>query len=96
MQREVQGVVQVVIEVRARADQEVHQPAFHQLDDAPAETGGGERTRDRESDGGVALGREHLVGVDAAGFGEPRRVERLESLVDERAHFGAAAGAVVA
>ena len=95
VQGEVQRVVQVVIEVRARADQEVDEAAFHQLDDASAETGRRERTGHREPDGGVALGGQHLLGVNAARFGEACRVERLEPLVDEGPHLGAARRAIV-
>ena len=40
VEREVQRVVQVVIEVRAGADQEVDEAAVHELDDAAAEAGG--------------------------------------------------------
>ena len=47
MEREVQRVVQVVIEVRAGADHEVDEAAVHQLDDAAAEARGRERAGDR-------------------------------------------------
>ena len=53
MQREVQRVVQVVIEVRAGADDEVDQPALHQLDDAAAKPGRRQRAGDGQTDGRV-------------------------------------------
>ena len=46
MQREVQRVVQVVVQVGAGADDEVDQAALHQLDDAAAEAGRGHRAGD--------------------------------------------------
>ena len=96
MQREVQRVVEVVVEVRAGRDDEVDQATFHQLDHRAAEPGRREGAGDGEGDGGVVLRRQHLVGVDAARLAESRGVERLEPLVDERADLGAAARPVVA
>ena len=96
MQREVQRVVQVVIEVGAGADDEVDQPALHQLDDAAAEAGRRHRAGDRQRDRRVVLGQQHLVREDAAGLAEPRGIERLKALVDEVPDVGAAARPVVA
>ena len=96
MQREVQRVVQIVVEVGAGADDEVDQPALHQLDHAAAQTGGRHRAGDRQPDRRVVLGQQHLVGEDAAGFAEPRGIERLKSFVDQVPDVGAAAGPVVA
>ena len=95
MEREVQRVVQVVIEVRAGADHEVDQAAVDQLDDAAAEAGGRQRAGDGEPDGGVAGRRQHLVGEDVAGLREPAGVERLEAVLDELPDVGAAARPVV-
>ena len=80
VQREVQRVVEVVIEVRAGADDKVDQTAVDHLDHASAEAGRRQRAGDRQADGGVVLGRQHLVGEDVAGLGEPARVERLEAV----------------
>src|SRR6185436_9537965 len=83
MQREIQRVVEIVIEVRARADQKVDQPAFHQFDNAAAQPGGSERTCNRQGDRRVVVRQQHLVGEDVARFTESRGIERLESFVDE-------------
>ena len=83
VEREVQRVVQVVIEVRARADDEVDEAAVHHLDHAAAEARRRERAGDRQADRGVVLGRQHLVGEDVAGLGQPAGVERLEPVVDQ-------------
>ena len=96
VQREVQRVVQVVIEVRAGGDDEVDQPALHHLDDAAAEAGRRQRAGDRQPDRRVVLRRQHLVGEDLARLAEPRGVERLESLVDQLPDLGAAVRPVVA
>ena len=96
MQREVQRVMEVVIEIRAGADHEVDQAALHQLDDAAAEAGGRERARDGQADGGVVGRGQHLVGVDVAGLGQPAGVERLEAALDQRPDLGAPRRPVVA
>ena len=93
VQREVQRVVQVVIEVRAGADDEVDQAALHHLDDAAAEAGRRQRAGDRQADRRVVLGRQHLVGEDLARLRQPAGVERLEPVVDQLADLGAAASA---
>ena len=95
VQREVQRVVQIVIEVGAGADDEVDEPALHQLDHAAAKTGRRQRAGNRQRDGRVVLGQQHLVGEDAAGLTEPRGVEGLKAFVDEVPDVGAAAGPVV-
>jgi hypothetical protein len=41
------------------------------------------------------LFRQHLVGEDVARLADPGRVERLEALIDERAHGRAALRPVV-
>jgi hypothetical protein len=96
VQREVQRVVEVVVEVRAGADDEVDEPALHQLDHRAAEARRGQRAGHREGDRGVVIGRQHLVAEDAAGLAQPGGVEGLEAFIDERPHVGAAARAVVA
>ena len=68
VQREIQRVVQVVIQVRAGADDEIDEAALHQLDDASAETGGGQGAGHGQADRRVVLGRQHLVGKDVAGL----------------------------
>ena len=73
VQREVQRVVQVVIQVRAGRDDEVDQAAVHHLDDAAAEPGRRHRAGNRQPDRRVVLGREHLLGEDLAGLRQPRR-----------------------
>ena len=95
VQREVQRVVQIVIQIGAGADDEVDEPALHQLDHAAAQTGGRQRAGNGQPDGRVVLGQQHLVGEDATGFAEPRGVECLEPFVDEVPDVGAAAGPVV-
>src|SRR5260221_2853668 len=82
---EIERVMEVVIEIRAGADDEVDQAPLHELDDAAAEAGRRERAGDGQADGGVAGRRQHLVGVDVAGLGEPPGVERLEPPLDELA-----------
>ena len=95
VEREVQRVVEVVIEIGAGADDEVDEAAVHQLDDAAAEAGRRERAGDGQADGGVVLGRQHLVGEDVAGLRQASGVEGLEAAVDELADLGAAARPVV-
>ena len=88
--------MQVVVEIRAGADDEVHHPALHQLDDAPAQTGRGHCAGDRERDRRIVLGQKHLIGEYATGFTEARGVERLKPFVYQMPDIGAAAGAVIA
>ena len=90
MQREIQRVVQVVIQVRAGTDDEIHQPAIHHLDHAAADAGRRHGTGDRQANRRVFLGIEHLVGEDAAGLGQSRGVERLKAFIDQVADFLAA------
>jgi hypothetical protein len=95
VQREVQRVMQIVIEVRAGADDEIDQTAFHDFDDAAAKTGRRQCAGDGEADRRVVIFREHLVAVDAARFTETRGVERLKAVIDELLDFLTAARAVV-
>ncbi len=95
MQREVQRVVEVVIEIGAGADHEVDQPALHHLDDTAAEAGRRQRAGDRQPDGRVAFRREHLLGVDLAGFRQASGIERLEAVVDQVTDLGAAARPII-
>src|SRR5688572_25200589 len=90
MQREVQCVMQIVIEVRAGTDDEVHQAAIHHLHYASADAGGRHGARDRQTDSRVFVGREHFVRENAARFGQTRGVERLEPLIDKVPNFLAA------
>ena len=89
-------MVQVVIEVGPCADEEVHQAAVHQLDQAAAQSSRRQRAGQRETDRGVVGWIEHLLREDMAGFREPSGVECLESPVDELAHVGTAPWPVVA
>ena len=50
---------------------------------------------DCQPDGRVALRREHLVGEDVAGLGEPAGVEGLEAALDQLADLGASAWPVI-
>jgi hypothetical protein len=95
MEREVQRVVQVVIQVRAGADDEIHQPAFHQFNDAAAEARRRERAGDRQPDRGVVLRQKHLVRENPAGLTQPGCVEGLKPFVDQVPDVGAAARPVV-
>ena len=93
---EVQSVVKIVVEVGARADEEVNEPALHQLDHTSAKTRGRQCTGDGQRDGRVVLGQQHLVREDTAGLAKPRRIERLKTLVDQVPDVGAAARPIVA
>jgi len=95
VQGEVQRVVEVVVEIRAGADHEVDQSAVHELDHAAAESGGRQRTGNRQADRRVVLRRQHLVGEDVAGFGETPGVECLEPAFDQVPNFRAAAWPVI-
>ena len=95
VEREVQRVVQVVVEVRAGADDEVDEPAVEELDDAAAEPRGGQGAGDGQSDRGVVGRIEHLVGEDVAGLGQAAGIEGLKPAVDQLPDVGAAARPVV-
>ncbi len=88
--------MEVVIEVRAGADDEVDEPALHHLDDAAPKACRSQRARDGEPDGRVVLGQEHPVGEDPARLAQARGVERLESFVDQVVNVGASTRTVVA
>ena len=96
VQREIQRVVQVVVQVRAGADDEIHQPALHEFHEAAAEARRGEGAGDRQPDRRVVLRQEHLVREDPAGFTQPGGVEGLKALVDQLPDVGAAPRPVVA
>ncbi len=95
VKREVQRVMKIVVEVGAGADQEVHQPSFHQLDHAPAKTRRGQSAGDGQRDGRVMLRQEHLVGENAAGLAESRCIEGLKPFFDEVPDVGASARSIV-
>src|SRR5262245_616864 len=63
-QREVQGVVKVVIQVRAGRDDEIDEPAVHQLDDAAAEPRRRERAGNSQANRRVGLWIQHLLCED--------------------------------
>jgi hypothetical protein len=90
VQREVQRVVKVVVQIRPGRDEKVDQPALHHLDDAAAEPGGRQRTGHGQSDRRVLRGIQHLFREDRARLGKPRGVERLKAFVDEMTNFLAA------
>ena len=83
MEREVERVVQVVVEVRAGADDEVDEPAVEELDDAAAESGRRQGAGNGESDGRVVGRSQHLLGEDVARLGQPAGVEGLKPAVDQ-------------
>ena len=85
--REVQRVMEVVVEIRTGGNDEVDEPALHHLDDAAAEPGRRQRAGYREPDRGVLLGIQHLLREDRARLGQARGVERLKSFVDEMANL---------
>ena len=95
MEREVQCVVQVVIKVRAGADEKVDKPAFHQLDNTAAQTGRCHRSGYRQTDRRIVRGVEHPVGEDVTRFRQPASIEGLEPVVDQVSDLGAAPWAVV-
>ena len=95
VQREIQGVMQIVVEVRAGADQKVDQPVLHHLVDAAAEARRRHRAGDRQSDHGVVLGIEHLLRKNLAGFGETAGVEGLKSAIDQLTNCGSARRPIV-
>ena len=74
--------MKIVVEVGARADQEVNEPALHQLDHTAAETRGCQCTGDGQRDSRVVLGQQHLVGENPTGFTKPRRIECLKTLLN--------------
>ena len=83
------------MEVGARAEDDVHETALHQRDNAAPQTRRRQRSGDREPDRRVVLRQQHLVGEDATGLAEARGVECLEAFVDEVRDVGAAARPVV-
>jgi len=68
MKSEIQCVVEVVVQIRAGADQKIEQPAFHHLDHAAAESRGRHSAGDGEPDRRVVLWIEHLVRENLAGL----------------------------
>jgi hypothetical protein len=64
MEAEVQRVVEIVIQVRAGADDEVDEAAVHELDHAAAEPRRRERAGDGQPDCRVVVGQQHLLGED--------------------------------
>src|SRR5581483_5000503 len=97
VQREVQRVMEIVIQVRAGRDDEVDETAVHHLDYAAAEPRGRHRAGDGQPDRRVVGGRiEHLVCKDLTGLVQTPCVERLEPVVDQVANLGAALRPVVA
>src|SRR5262249_46209118 len=77
-----QGVVRVVVEVRAGRDDPVDEPGLDQRDEAAhAEAGRRERSAERQPDRAVA--GEHLAGEELAALAEPAGVVREERGVEQ-------------
>ena len=95
MQGEIQRVVQVVIEIRAGADEEVDHAAVHQLDDTAAEPGGRQRAGYGQANRRVVGRSEHLVRENVAGLRQAAGIEGLETTVNQGADIGAATRPVV-
>src|SRR5262249_36029434 len=74
--------VRVVIEIRTRRDDPVHEAALDERNErGHAESGRRERARERHADSDVGL--QHLFRVQATRFSEPRRVVREKRVVDQ-------------
>ena len=95
VEREVQRVMQIVIQVGAGTDDKVNETAIHQLDHAAAEAGRRERAGNGQADRRVVLRSEHLLREDVTGLGQTPGVERLETAVDEMSDLRAPARTVV-
>ena len=90
VERQVEGVVGVVVEVRARRDDPVDEPGLDQRDQAAhPQAGRSQGARERQADGAVGL--EHLPGEDLADLAEPAGVVAEERLVDQVGRSHAAA-----
>jgi hypothetical protein len=88
--RQLQREVEVVVEIRARGDHQVHEPGLdHRLDRA-AHPGGGHRPGDRERDG--RAGVDHSP-EQVAALGEPSAVEGAGAAVHVDEILDAHAGA---
>ena len=83
MQREVQRVVDVVVEVGAGADHEVNRAALHQRDDRAADARRSHRAGDGQADRDVLLRIEHAIGVESRRLVEPAGVIRLERAIHQ-------------
>jgi hypothetical protein len=83
-----------VIQVRARADDEIDETAIHHFDDASADARRGHGARNRQADHRVFLGSEHLFRENTAGLRQARGVERLEPFVDQVPDFLAPLGSI--
>src|SRR4029453_915943 len=83
VQREVQRIVQVVIEVGAGGNDEVDEAAVHHLDDAAPHAGRGHCARDGQPDRRVVFRREHLARENLTSLGQAAGVERLEPVVNQ-------------
>src|SRR5262245_34240946 len=88
--------MEVVVEVGACADDEVHQPSLHQLDHAAAKPGRRQGTSYGQRNGRVVLRQEHLIRKNTARLPESRRVERLKSFFNELMDVSASTRPIVA
>ena len=78
MERIVERVVNVVVEVGAGADHEVYRATLHQGDDAAADASGRHRASDGQADGDILLRVEHALGVEARRLVDAPGVIRLK------------------
>src|SRR5207244_793966 len=85
----------IVVQVRARGDDEIHQPPVHQLDDTAPKAGRRHGACHGQPDRGVVGWREHLGGEDLARLRQASRVEGLKPLVYQVADLRAATRTVV-
>ena len=95
MQREIQRVVQIVVQVSSGTDHEINQPALHEFHHATAQSSWSQSTGDRQSDGRIVLGQQHLVGENPARFAQPGGIEGLKPLINQLPHISAATRTVV-
>ena len=75
--------MKIVIEIGTRADDEVYEPALHQLDHAAAQSGRRRCAGDGRPDGRVVLGQQHLLGENPTGLSQACGVEGLKALINQ-------------
>src|SRR5258706_4316650 len=83
MQRVIERMVDVVVEVGAGADNEVYRAALHQRDDATTDAGWGHCAGNRQADRHVLLGIEHAAGEEPGSLADTPGVVGLKRLVDQ-------------
>ena len=95
VEREVQRVMQIVVQIGARADDEIDQASLYQLDGAAAETRRGSARRQPSDRSWCRARGQHFLSENLACLREPAGVERLKAAVDELANFRAAARPII-